>query len=198
MKHTVEQRKMGEFARFVQGVNPTRIEKKLVIKSEDYYDQNAFDYDFNGDSELEVTVVSGNYYDEFILAEGDVVINNRLQLATLVSEKNVGKVYSLNFTKVMLQSGLNKKYFLYVFNAYTDVKRQKNRETQGTGVLSASPRLSNKALGELVIPVPLLEVQSEIGEAYFESVRLKRKLDRYGQLIEKLTAGLLEGRLQGM
>ena len=198
MKYTAEQRKMGKYARFVQGVNPTRIEKKMAIKSEDYYDQNAFDGDFNGDSELEVGVASDNYFDEFSLAEGDVVINNRLQLATLVSKKNAGKVYSLNFTKVILEGGLDKKYFLYVFNAYTDVQRQKNRETQGTGVLSASPRLSNKALGELMIPVPLSEVQSEIGEAYFESVRLKRKLDRYGQLIEKLTTGLLEEKLRGM
>jgi len=198
MKYAVKLRRLCECVGVVQGVNSTRIEKQMVIKNEDYYDQNAFDYDFKGERELEVESGINDLYGEFSLEEGDVVINNRLQLAAIVSRRNSGKVNSLNFTKVTFNGGLDKKYFIYIFNEHKDVKRQKNREAQGTGMLSAAPRLSIKALGELVIPVPPLEEQEKIGEVYFESLKLKNKLNRYGQLIEKLTTGLLEERLQGM
>lgn len=50
----------------------------------------------------------------------------------MVGKANAGKVPSLNFTKVEFKHDrLDKRYFIYLFNAYRDVKRQKERELQG-------------------------------------------------------------------
>ena len=129
------------------------------------------------------------------LNEGDVVINNSLQLATMVGKNNVGKVLSINFTKVEIDNKqLDKRYFLFMFNTYKDVKRQKERELQGTGAVL---RIPLRALGEITIPVVTLEEQKKIGKIYIERIKLQSKLNKYSDLIEQFTNSIIEEALKG-
>ena len=113
----------------------------------------------------------------------------------MVGKNNVGKVLSINFTKVEIDNKqLDKRYFLFMFNTYKDVKRQKERELQGTGAVL---RIPLRALGEITIPVVTLEKQKKIGKIYIERIKLQSKLNKYSDLIEQFTNSIIEEALKG-
>ena len=113
-----------------------------------------------------------------------------MQLATMVGDANAGKVPSLNFTKVeFCDDRLDKRYFIYLFNSYRDIKRQKERELQGNGPIL---RIPIKSLKKLEIPVISLEKQAKIGRAYIETLKLQAKLNTYGKLVGEFTERILE------
>lgn len=190
----MERRILNEFVTFVPGINSTRVQKQFEDSSISYYDQAAFDSDYNYEDGSGREEVSDIFSEDLSLAEGDVVISNSLQLATIVGKGNSGKIPSLNFTKVVFDSEvLDKHYFIYLFNAYSDVKRQKERELQGTGAIL---RIPIKALRQIVIPfVPLVE-QQKIGRAYHENLKLQSKLSKYTALMEKFVGSVLEENLK--
>lgn len=191
----MERRKINEFVTFVPGINPTRAQKQFENQEINYYDQASFEADSNHEDvfiEEEAKSLSQN---NLSLNEGDVVISNSLQLATMVGKNNVGKVLSLNFTKIEFESEqLDKRYFLFLFNAYNDVRRQKERELQGNGPVL---RIPLRALGEIIVPVVPLEEQKKIGAIYAETLELQSKLNKYADLIEQFTSSILEENLRG-
>ena len=89
---------------------------------------------------------------------------------------------------------LDKRYFLFMFNTYKDVKRQKERELQGTGAVL---RIPLRALGEITIPVVTLEKQKKIGKIYIERIKLQSKLNKYSDLFEQFTNSIIEEALKG-
>lgn len=189
----MRQRKLNEFVTFVPGINPTRAEKQYGTKDINYYDQSSFEKDYNHYNGMSLKINKKNY-DNLALNEGDIVVSNALQLATIVSNLNTGKVPSLNFTKVEFKNDeLDKRYFVYLFNVYREVQRQKERELQGNGPIL---RIPIKALGEIKIPFIGLEGQKQTGRAYIEMLRLQGKLNRYSELIEQFTGALLEENLE--
>ena len=109
---------MSEFVKFIPGINPTRAKKQYGIDVIEYYDQNAFEYDYGQRYNfIERVSVEMNIPDELALKEGDVVISNSMQLATIVGKENTGRVLPLNFTKVEFVDGnIDKRYFIYIFN----------------------------------------------------------------------------------
>lgn len=190
----MKKRQIRDFITFVPGINQSRAEKQFGAQCINYYDQSSFDADYNHDNGFAKEDLEEISENNISLNEGDVVISNSLQLATIVGKNNVGKVLSLNFTKVEFDNGLlDKRYFLYLFNAYKDVKRQKERELQGNGAVQRIPLLS---LGQIVIPVVPLEEQKKIGMAYTETLMLQSKLNRYADLIEQFTGSILEENLK--
>lgn len=190
----MERRKINEFVTFVPGINPTRAQKQFENQEINYYDQASFEADSNHEDvfvEEEAKSLSQN---NLSLNEGDVVISNSLQLATMVGKNNVGKVLSLNFTKIEFDSEqLDKRYFLFLFNAYKDVRRQKEKELQGSGPVL---RIPLRALGEIIVPVAPLEEQKKIGAIYAETLRLQGKLNKYSDLIEQFTSSIIEETLK--
>jgi hypothetical protein len=184
------------FVTFVPGINPTRAQEQFKDPIDNYYDRSSFDADYNHEDvflEEETKDLSKSITSS--LNEGDVVINNSLQLATMVGKNNVGKVLSINFTKVEIDNKqLDKRYFLFMFNTYKDVKRQKERELQGTGAVL---RIPLRALGEITIPVVTLEEQKKIGKIYIERIKLQSKLNKYSDLIEQFTNSIIEEALKG-
>lgn len=185
---------MCEFVTFIPGINPTRTEKQFASKKFDYYDQAAFESDYNHEKGFMKKKPFEFFEDGISLKAGDVIISNSMQLATIVGNINAGKVPSLNFTKVnFTNSGLDKGYFIYLFNTYSGVKRQKDRELQGTGPIM---RIPIKALNEIVIPIISMEEQQKIGKAYSEMLKLQSKLTKYIKLIEKLVGSILEENLK--
>ncbi|MFC4409012.1 restriction endonuclease subunit S [Chungangia koreensis] len=191
----MEKKGLKEFVTFVPGINPTRAQKQFGTQVINYYDQSSFEADYNHEDiviEEESKSISQN---NLSLNEGDVVISNSLQLATIVSKNNVGKVLSLNFTKIQFDGEqLDKKYFLYLFNYYKEVKRQKERELQGSG---PALRIPLRALGEIVVPVVPLKEQKKIGAIYAETLKLQSNLKKYADLIEQFTGSIIEESLKG-
>jgi restriction endonuclease S subunit len=191
----LEKRGLKEFVTFVPGINPTRAQKQFGTQKINYYDQASFEADYNHEDVVVEDEAKPLFQNNLSLNEGDVVISNSLQLATMVGKNNVGKVLSLNFTKIEFDSGqLDKRYFLFLFNAYKDVRRQKERELQGIGPVL---RIPLRALGEMIVPVGPLEEQKKIGAIYAETLKLKSKLNKYGELIEQFTSSIIEENLKG-
>ncbi len=191
----MEKRKLKEVVTFFPGINPTRAQKRFGTKLINYYDQPSFEADYtHGD---EVVDDGENFLSQNnpSLNEGDVVISNSLQLATMVSKNNVGKMLSLNFTKTEFDSEqLDKRYFLFLFNAYKDVKQQKERELQRSGTVL---RIPLRALGEISIPIPPLEEQKKIGAIYTETLKLQSKLNKCAELTEQFASSIIEEILKG-
>ena len=102
---------------------------------------------------------------------------------------------SLNFTKTEFDSEqLDKRYFLFLFNAYKDVKQQKERELQRSGTVL---RIPLRALGEISIPIPPLEEQKKIGAIYTETLKLQSKLNKCAELTEQFASSIIEEILKG-
>lgn len=191
----MEKRKLNEFVTFVPGINPTRAQKQFKTQKINYYDQASFEADYNREDVAVEEEAKPLFQNNLSLNEGDVVISNSLQLATIVGKNNVGKVLSLNFTKIELDiERLDDGYFLYLFNAYKDVKRQKERELQGSGPIL---RIPLRALGEIIIPVAPIEEQKKIGAIYVETLKLQNKLNIYADLIEQFSSSIIEETLKG-
>ena len=161
-----------------------------------FYDQNSFNQDYHlKEVNLDQALPSSSKANALSLDKGDVVISNSLNLATLVSEYNINKVLSLNFTKVEFnKNDLDKRYFLYLFNVYRGVQRQKERKLQGSGPIL---RIPIKTLEELDIPLIPIREQERIGRIYSEVLRFQGKLSRYSDLIEKFTNSILEESIKG-
>lgn len=129
------------------------------------------------------------------MEEGDVVISLALQQAAIVSKGNHEKILTLNFIKVVFENDLlDKYYFVYLFNSYLDIKRQKERMLQGTGAVYKIPV---KSLNDLEIPIISIEEQKKIGEAYFKMLYLHRCLNKYKDLTEKCVGLVLEESIKG-
>jgi restriction endonuclease S subunit len=191
----LEKREVKEFVTFVPGINPTRAQKQFGTQVINYYDQPSFEADYNHEDVVVEDEPKSLSQNNLSLNEGDVVISNSLQLATMVGKNNVGKVLSLNFTKIEFDGKqLDKRYFLFLFNAYKDVRRQKERELQGIGPVL---RIPLRALGEMIVPVVPLEEQQKIGAIYAETLKLQSKLNKYGELIEQFTSSIIEENLKG-
>ncbi len=185
------ERKLSEFVTFIPGVNSTRVEKQFDLQDIEYYDQTSFERDLNYDETDENNIL---FYADHALKQGDVVISNSMQLATMIGKNNAGKVPTLNFTKVEFKNNnLDKQYFIYLFNCYDEVKRQKERELQGSTIA----RIPIKALNELVIPVVSISEQKKIGTIYSEIIKLQNKLGKYATLIEQFTKTILDDNLKG-
>ena len=191
-KNRSELYRLGDLVSFVQGVNSARAEKQYGLVDVTYYDHASFekDYNYEGDFSPDRNKVSFNDYS---LNEGDVIISNSLQLATMVGEANAGKVPSINFTKVDFKdSEIDKQYFVYLFNKYSEVARQKEREVQGNIIL----KIPIRALNELKVPIVPMEKQKKIGRIYTDTHKLQSKINKYSQLIEQFTNGVLEETLK--
>lgn len=185
--------KINEHITFVPGINPTRVNKNEDAEI-NFYDQSSFEEDYKHEEVyIDDSTRKVNKKNTSVML-GDVVISNSLQRATMVGKNNVGKVLSLNFTKIEIESKkIDKGYFIYLFNENKNVRRQKEKEMQGTGPIY---RIPLKALGEIIIPVISMEEQKKIGKIYMETLKLQSKLSEYSILMEQFTSGIIEESLK--
>lgn len=159
-----------------------------------FYDQVAFEEDYYQICHYSSDAIDRKNQESKILNSGDVVISNSVRLAMIVGKNNHGKVATLNFTKVDFNDDiLDKRYFVYLFNHFSDVQKQKERELQGNGSIL---RLSIKSLASICIPYPIRQEQEKIGLAYGRMLLIQKQLEHYSSLIEKLTYGVLEKQLK--
>lgn len=190
----MKQKKVSDFVTFIPGVNTTRVGNQFGDIEINYYDQEAFANDYNRSEEFEENISLNELEEIKTLHSGDVVISTSLQLATIVSAENEGKVLSSNFIKVEFNTDkLDKNYFIYLFNEYSGVKRQKERELRGTGLIL---RIPINALNQITIPIISIEEQKKIGKSYVETLKMKSKLIKYSELMEKFVSSIIENKLK--
>lgn len=195
MGRSLKKKKLKEFVEFIPGINSSRVEAQLEEEKITYYDQSSFDEDYLIKEGNHQTVSpSSKIESEGVLIKNDIVISNTLQKATLVHERNIGKILSLNFMKVAFKNGsLDKNYFLYLFNAYPDIQRQKERELQGTGPVR---KLTKRSLENLEAPIVTLVEQQKIGAIYVETLKLQSKLTTYASMLEQFAGQVIEKSLE--
>ena len=187
---------MGEYflkncVSFTPGINPSRIQTTDL----EFYDQNDFVNDYNFINKVNIKDKSFDGENLLKLKEGDVVISVVTRQAAIVSKGNDGKILTLNFIKVDFDNDfLDKKYFLYLFNSYSGVKRQKERMLQGTGAVLKIPV---KSLNDIEIPIISMSEQVKIGEAYKKTICLNNYLAKYKSLMEKCANSILEESVRG-
>ncbi len=192
-------KRIDEIAWLEPGINLSKYENRIA-EGVQYYDQASFEADYGYGQEHNNDIsAAGNKIAALSSAtnasaatvkEGDIVISSGASLSAIVGKANAGKVLSNNFIKATLNTKLlDKRYFLYIFNANNAIQRQKSRGMQGT---TAVQRITLKTLGEMSIPVAPLSKQKKIGEIYSESIKLQNRLTHYASLIEVFTCAMLE------
>lgn len=187
-------KKLKEFVKFIPGINQSRLEASYVIPAIKYYDQSAFESDFYFQNDLEKEKDFKEVPGLPCLCLDDVVISCTKQAAAIVGKKNENKILPINFIHVEFWNQcLDKRYFLFLFNSFKDVQRQKERETQGIGLVQKIPL---RSLGEIQVPYIAMPQQKLIGDAYVEMLRLQNKLKKYSELGEALTCQILENVLE--
>ena len=188
-------REIKDLATFIPGINPTRAEKQFGKQVINYYDQPSFEADYNHVDDSGEAALKFSSLNNAALNAGDLIISNGSRLAAMVGENNAGKVLSLNFTKIVLDSDhLDQRYFLFLFNDFKEVQRQKERGSQRSGLVQ---RIPLRALGEILIPVIPLAEQKKIGAIYTERLKLQNNLNKYSALIERFTSAIIAENLKG-
>lgn len=191
----MDTRKIGELVNLIPGVNQSRVEKQAADQEIIYYDQASFEIDLNQEKIEKKAMLKADFVSNMTLSEGDVVISNSLLLAVIVGKSNIGKVLSINFTKVEFKDKeFDKQYFIYLFNTNKSIKRQKERELQGMGTIQ---RIPIRSLEKIKIPYLSHRDQVKIGEMYSETLKVQEKLNQYSGLLEKYTMTVLEKRVEG-
>jgi restriction endonuclease S subunit len=188
-------KQLKEFVTFAPGINPTRVQYQFENELIKFYDQSSFTEDYKHEKISAEDEITSSEQNNQTLMVGDVVLSNSLQCATMVSTKNAGKVLSINFTKIAFDGEqLDKGYFLFLFNAYKNVKYQKEKKLQGSGSIL---RIPLQSLKEIVIPVIPIEEQRKIGTIYIKTLQLQSELSEYSKLMELFTNEILEKSVKG-
>ena len=189
-------KKLKDFINFIPGINQSRADNQLSSQAIKYYDQSAFELDFYFENNTKMEKILELLPNKSFLHTGDVVISNTKQVAAIVGEGNAGKVLPMNFTKVeFLNEFLDKRYFLFLFNSFKDIRRQKERETQGTASIQKIPIYS---LGELLIPDVALSQQKLMGSSYVQMLQIQNKFKKCAAITESLTCSILENAIKEM
>lgn len=113
---------------------------------------------------------------------GEVVFSFVSSKASIVSEKNQGKIINQNFAKLIFDNDLlDSSYLCYALNESRAMKKQMAISMQGSTV----PKLTPAILKELEIELLSLEKQQVIGKAYF-SLRKRQALAKKELELEQL------------
>lgn len=112
---------------------------------------------------------------KFILSSGDVVINLMTNKATVVSEKNDGKIMSQRIMRFKIKPNeIYSWYLVFLLNESEKIKQQEHASMEGT----VFRRITAKAIKDLEINLPPFSVQEKIGDSYrllLKNYRLKKK-----------------------
>lgn len=191
----MNQKKLSNFVKFTQGVNQTRLKKTNNLGTIQLYDQSSFEEDMLIDTEPNAILFNEELKQDITLREGDIVINEMKQNAAIVSSTNSGKVLPMNFIRVEFKTeNLDKRYFVYLFNANKAFARKKERESQGTAAVMKIPIRQVEQLEILCLP---LKEQKKVGMSYMKMMSLKKKYHQMALAHEHLTLSILEDRIKG-
>jgi len=112
-----------------------------------------------------------------LLQEGDVIFSLISGDTTLVSEKHAGCFHTQNYIKLTPIEELDKKFLVYYINEHPKVRKHLQLGLQGSNVI----KYTSKQLGDLEIAdLPPIDIQRQLGELYFNQLRLRALKERVG------------------
>jgi restriction endonuclease S subunit len=180
----MEKRKLNALASINLGANISRFK----IDTERFYTYDDLRYDLEHFQRISNSSCRADT-DEYEIYQNDVVYSFISEKAAIISEVNSGKIINQNFLKLVVDTAkIDPTYLCFYLNASNDMTRQLWLLTQGTVVR----RIPISQFRGLIIPVPTLVRQREIGLAYFKSVKRSALSRRREALENKLLNGILK------
>lgn len=123
------------------------------------------------------------------LCDGDVVFSLITGIATIVSKEHEGYLYTQNYVKLLPSHKIDSKFLVYLINENKAIKKQFMVGLQGSQVL----KYTLKQLKELEIPkIPSIDKQKNIGQVYFNQLRLQALRNRVAELETTIRLAKLE------
>ena len=125
----------------------------------------------------------------FTLKTNDVIFSLISGMATIVSDKHEGYIYTQNSVKLNLNDDIDSRYFVFLINESKDIRKQLTIGLQGSQVF----KYTLKQLKDINLPkMPLIEKQKIIGEIYFKQLRLTALKNKVAELEKKVIFNKLE------
>ncbi|WP_334075011.1 restriction endonuclease subunit S [Paenibacillus sp. A14] len=174
--------KLKNMVEFVSGSPQFRI-----IETSDI---SAPKYTYYGQSDLEADLVDmdsngsdGKQVRTFdkvnTLCQGDVVFSLISGKSAIVGVKHRGYLYTQNYVKLVAGDKVDSKYLAFLLNEDSFIKKQFQKELQGSQVL----KYTLKQVKELELPdLPPIDRQRIIGDIYFYQLRLEALKKRAANL----------------
>ena len=126
----------------------------------------------------------------FTLKTNDVLFSLISGMATIVSEKHEGYIYTQNYVKLNLNEHIDSRYFVFLINESKDIRKQLTIGLQGSQVF----KYTLKQLKDINLPkMPLIEKQKIIGEIYFKQLKLTALKNKVAELEKTVIFNKLEG-----
>ncbi len=123
------------------------------------------------------------------LLSGDIIFSLISGNACIVSKEHEGYLYTQNYVKMSVESNIDVKFLLYLFNEDKLVRRQLQAGLQGSAVL----KYTLKQLKELRLPVlPSMERQKIVGDIYLKQLKLETLKYRKAKAETAFLLGKLE------
>lgn len=135
-----------------------------------YYEQQDIEDDLVGfDSNRSDSKQVRTFDKVNTLCPDDVIFSLISGKSTIVRGNHRGYLYTQNYVKLVLNGKIDPKYLVYLLNEDEFIKKQFRTGLQGSQVL----KYTLKQVRELELPAfPSIEKQRNIGELYFNQLRL--------------------------
>ena len=126
----------------------------------------------------------------FTLKTNDVLFSLISGMATIVSGKHEGYIYTQNYVKLNLSDNIDSRFFVFLINESKYIKKQLTIGLQGSQVF----KYTLKQLKDINLPkMPLIEKQKIIGEIYFKQLKLTALKNKVAELEKTVIFNKLEG-----
>lgn len=185
-------KKLADFVSFESGIPPFRILESAVSTDPvyTYLGQSHIDGDLVGLSVDEESKIIRTADTVSTVKTGDIIFSLISGKAAIVSAAHDGYLFTQNFVRITIKSGLNPEYVVFLLNEEPSVQRQLKRELQGTVVR----KYSMKQLRELTIThLPTIAKQKLIGSIYHKQMRVEALQKRVAENKRVYVLGLLKG-----
>lgn len=185
-------KKLSELVELVSGSPQFRITEVFDEKTPlfTYYSQTDLTDDLVGVISEDVENKQVRTNDKVnTLCDGDVVFSLITGIATIVSKEHEGYLYTQNYVKLLPSHKIDSKFLVYLINENQAIKKQFVLGLQGSQVL----KYTLKQLKELEMPkIPSIDKQKNIGQVYFNQLRLQALRNRVAELETTIRLAKLE------
>lgn len=184
--------KLSELVELVSGSPQFRITEGFDEKTPffTYYSQTELTDDLVGITSEDVKNKQVRTNDKVnTLCGGDVVFSLITGIATIVSKEHEGYLYTQNYVKLLPSHNIDSKFLVYLINESKTIKKQFMVGLQGSQVL----KYTLKQLKELEMPkIPSVDKQKNIGQVYFNQLRLQALRNRVAEFETTIRLAKLE------
>lgn len=166
--------KLKKYCQFEAGPSPSRIAITDNPDSPLYkvYSQQNIEDDLVGSTDRLIEDEKQVRTDDEVptLQAGDLVLSTVSGTAAIVNEARAGFIFTNNYTRLIPNELIDRKYLAYLINENSKIKKQLLVSSQGSSVI----RFNLSQFQNLNLPgLPDLAKQQLIGQTYFDQLRLK-------------------------